>query len=123
MAILMTGIPAGVVKGFAGNFTGTTQADLLRLNMGIPPSSSPNSLGVIAGDNAGFPNGRRVADDVVNIELKCVAGATIALVDPAYKPDAAVGAVSQGLTPGPDRYLDEFPFLGTPLDGFHTPDK
>ncbi|HZQ86596.1 MAG TPA: DUF4331 domain-containing protein, partial [Acidimicrobiales bacterium] len=58
LAILLTGIPTGVVPGFQ-NFTGTTQADMLRLNVAIPPSASPNSLGLIGGDPAGFPNGRR----------------------------------------------------------------
>ncbi len=58
LAILLTGIPAGVVPGFQ-NFTGTTQADLLRLNLAVPPSGNPNPLGLVAGDAAGFPNGRR----------------------------------------------------------------
>ena len=56
--------------------------------MAIPPSSTPSNLGVVGGDLAGFPNGRRVADDVVNIELKAIAGATYPLIDPTYKPDA-----------------------------------
>jgi len=121
-AILLTGIPNGVVPGFAGNFTGTTQADLLRLNMAIPPASSPSLLGLLGGDVAGYPNGRRVQDDIVNIELKAVAGATIPLVDPSFTPDGAVGAVDQGITPNiADRYLTTFPFLGTPRDGYDTP--
>jgi Domain of unknown function (DUF4331) len=52
------------VPGFQ-NFTGPTYADLLRLNVAIPPVKSPNILGVVGGDLAGFPNGRRVFDDVV----------------------------------------------------------
>ena len=58
------------------NFTGTKQADLLRLNVAIPPSSSPSVFGLLGGDLAGFPNGRRVFDDVVAIELRAIAGAT-----------------------------------------------
>src|SRR6202035_2642794 len=58
-AVLMTGLPAGLIAGFT-NFTGAATADMLRLNTSIPPSSSPNILGVLAGDLAGFPNGRRV---------------------------------------------------------------
>ena len=88
LAILLTGIPAGVVPGFQ-NFTGTQQADLLRLNLAIPPTATPNPLGLVAGDAAGFPNGRRVADDVVTIELRAVAGLTIPLVDPTFTPDGA----------------------------------
>ena len=64
MAILMTGIPMGVVPGFQ-NFTGPVVADMLRLNVAVPPSSSPHALGVVGGDLAGYPNGRRPVDDVV----------------------------------------------------------
>jgi Domain of unknown function (DUF4331) len=120
-AILLTGIPNGVVPGFPGNFTGKPPADLLRLNMALGPASSPNNLGLLGGDVAGFPNGRRVADDVVTIEIRAVAGATIPLVDPTFTPDAAASAVTQGVEPGADRYLDHFPYLGIPKDGFHTP--
>ena len=119
-AILLTGIPKGIVPGFQ-NFTGPNPADMLRLNVAIPPAAHPNALGVVGGDLAGFPNGRRVFDDVVSIELKAVAGATIPLVDPSYKVDAAVGAVSSYLTPGNGRYQSTFPYLGTPHDGFDTP--
>jgi hypothetical protein len=120
-AILLTGIPGGIVPGFQ-NFTGPKPADMLRLNVAIPPTTkSPNALGVVGGDLAGYPNGRRVFDDVVSIELKAVAGATIPLVDPSYTVDGAVGAVSSYLTPGADRYQSTFPYLGTPHDGFHTP--
>ena len=48
----------GIIPGFQ-NFTGTTEADMLRLNVAIPPSASPNINGILAGDLAGFPNGRR----------------------------------------------------------------
>ncbi|MGQ0744329.1 MAG: DUF4331 domain-containing protein [Acidimicrobiales bacterium] len=50
-------------------------AELMRLNMAIAPSANPNRLGVLAKDLAGFPNGRRLIDDVVDIELQAVAGA------------------------------------------------
>src|SRR5439155_8025606 len=80
-AILLTGIPSGIIAGFQ-NFTGTTQADFLRLNMAIPPSSKPSLLGLLGGDLAGFPNGRRVFDDIVAVELRAIAGVTIPLVDP-----------------------------------------
>ena len=43
---------------------------MLRLNLSIPPSKTPNILGVVGGDVAGFPNGRRLGDDVVAIELR-----------------------------------------------------
>jgi hypothetical protein len=120
-AILLTGIPSGVVPGFQ-NFTGPIPSDMLRLNVAVPPTvNNPNPIGLVAGDPAGFPNGRRVFDDVVSIELKAVAGATIPLVDPTYTPDGAAGLVTDGVGPGPDRYQDTFPYLGTPHDGFDTP--
>src|SRR4029077_19685189 len=59
VAILGTGIPAGVVGGFQ-NFTGPRVADMLRLNMAVAPSASPNVFGLLGGDAAGFPNGPRV---------------------------------------------------------------
>jgi hypothetical protein len=120
VAVLLTGLPAGIVPGFQ-NFTGPTLADMLRLNVAIHPTASPNPLGILGGDLAGFPNGRRVADDVVSIELKAVAGATYPLVNPSYSPDGAVAAVSQYLTPAPGRYQSTFPYLGLPYDGFSTP--
>ena len=123
-AILLTGIPAGIVPGFT-NFTGSVQADLLRLNTSIPPATKKtlNPLGVIGGDLAGFPNGRRVFDDVVTVELRAIAGATLPLVDPSFTPDAAVGAITDGLTdtsPG-GPYLTQFPYLGVPYDGYDHP--
>jgi uncharacterized protein DUF4331 len=120
-AILVTGIPDGVIPGFQ-NFTGPTHADLLRLNMAIPPAKSPNLLGILGGDLAGFPNGRRVFDDVVTIEIRAVAGVTIPLVDKTFTPDAAAGVVTDGVLPDTGtRYITTFPYLGTPLDGFNHP--
>lgn len=119
-AILMTGIPSGVVGGFQ-NFTSANAADLLRLNMAIPPSGSPNPLGVVGGDLAGFPNGRRVFDDAVTIEIRAVAGVTIPLVDPTFTPDGAAAAVEDGTGPGSGRYISHFPYLADPLGGFNVP--
>ena len=83
--------------------------------------SKPNALGLVGGDPAGFPNGRRVFDDIVSIELKAVAGATIPLVDPSYTPDGAAALLSSAPQPGAGRYQDTFPYLGTPHDGYDTP--
>ena len=52
-------------------------ADTLKVNLGVPPSATPNRFGVLAKDLAGFPNGRRLADDVVDIELRVIAGALL----------------------------------------------
>jgi len=74
-AVLLTGVPAGLFTGFRNN-TGTTKADMLRLNVAIKPTATAKAaiLGVVA-VTAPVPNGRRVFDDVVSIELKAVAGA------------------------------------------------
>jgi len=121
-AVLLTGIPSGLISGFT-NYTGSVQADMLRLNTSIKPNGTPNPLGVIGGDLAGFPNGRRVFDDVVTVELRAVAGAIYKLVDPSYTPDAAVSLITDGLTdasPG-TAYLTAFPYLGVPYDGYDHP--
>ncbi|MEU7573778.1 DUF4331 domain-containing protein [Micromonospora sp. NPDC049240] len=122
VALLLTGVPAGLVDGFA-NTTGDTQADMLRLNTAIRPSARPDRFGVLGGDLAGFPNGRRVTDDVVTIALRAIAGLTVPLVDRTFKPDAAAAAVTPGLdaTDVTAPFLGDFPFLGTPYDGFGNP--
>ena len=122
VAILLTGIPAGIVPGFQ-NFTGPTYADLLRLNVAIPPAKSPNILGVVGGDLAGFPNGRRVFDDVVTVELRAIAGLTYPLVAPQYVPDGAASAIQDGTSPADVGmpYLKVFPYLGVPLEGYSVP--
>jgi hypothetical protein len=121
-AILLTGIPSGIVPNFT-NFTGAVQADMLRLNTSVPPSSSPNILGLIGGDAAGFPNGRRVFDDVVSVELRAIAGATYPLIDSKFTPDAAAGALTDGLVPSSlgMPFLNAFPYLGVPFDGYDDP--
>jgi putative cell wall-binding protein len=55
----------------AGSFVASEQ---LRLNVNVPPTAEPNRLGVIGGDPAGFPNGRRLQDDVIDIALQVVEG-------------------------------------------------
>jgi hypothetical protein len=118
VAILLTGIPTGVVPGFQ-NYTGPTQADMLRLNVAVPPTANPNPIGLVAGDAAGFPNGRRLVDDVVAIELRAIAGATLPLVLPTYKPDDAAGALKDGTMPSPTSpFLGTFPYVGTPYEGY-----
>jgi hypothetical protein len=108
-------------------------ADELRLNVAVPANNAtPSNLGVLGGDVAGFPNGRRVFDDVATIELIAVAGATLGLVDKQFTPDVAAKPgtnVSFGLTSsatdttarGSVDFLSTFPYLGTPWSGMWTP--
>lgn len=120
VAILLTGIPGGIIPGFQ-NVGNGTQADLLRLNVAVPPSAAPSANGILGGDLAGFPNGRRVFDDVVTIELRAVAGVTIPLVDPSFVPDGAAGLINDGTQVLNDvSYLDVFPYLDHPVSGYDT---
>lgn len=120
-AILLTGIPKGIVPGFA-NYTGKTQADMLRLNLAIKPTAKADAspLGVVGGDLAGFPNGRRLSDDVTTIALRAVAGATIPLVDKSYTVDSVVDSVADGSSYTNSPLLDSFPYLGHPGGGYQT---
>ena len=86
----------------------------------MPPSSSPNPLSLVAGDAAGFPNGRRVIDDVVTVELRAVAGLTIPLVDPSFTPDGAASGIQDGTSNTNAPFLDRFPYLGTPAGGYQS---
>jgi hypothetical protein len=131
-AIFLTGIPAGVITPAPTftNYNGTgIKADMLRLNTAIRPATNPNSLGLLGLDVAGYPNGRRVFDDVATIALRAVAGATLGFVVPSFTADAAAGQVDFGLTTGgtdlsakgTEHYLSTFPYLGTPYSGFSNP--
>jgi len=124
VAILLTGIPSGVIPGFQ-NFGGTVQADELRLNVAIPPAitttnpaaNASNRLGLLGSDASGFPNGRRVFDNVTAIELQAIAGATLPLVNSKYAADGAAGALNDGTT-NPVPYLSNFPYLPHPYQGY-----
>jgi hypothetical protein len=125
IAILLTGLPGGIVPGLQ-NETGPILADMLRLNMAVTPSGAPNIFGVLGGDIAGFPNGRRVFDDVTTIELRAIAGATYPLVA-KYTADGAAGAIYQIVSSndmtvfGTENYLSSFPYLGQPYAGYDVP--
>ncbi|HEY1891324.1 MAG TPA: DUF4331 domain-containing protein [Steroidobacteraceae bacterium] len=112
-------------------------SEMLRLNTSIVPTAtaSQKDLGVLGGDTAGFPNGRRPYDDVVDITLRAAEGALCGVAgscgsetaDPnhgtpytdgarAAGADAASEAVSGAISPA-DTYLDAFPYLNTPRPG------
>ncbi|GAB1691495.1 DUF4331 domain-containing protein [Krasilnikovia sp. M28-CT-15] len=122
VAILLTGIPDGLIDNFQ-NTTGAVQADMLRLNTAIPPTKDENGFGLLGGDLAGFPNGRRIADDVVSISIRAIAGVTVPLVDEKFKPDDAAALVEQGLSVKDvsAKLLKRFPYLPVPFDGFNHP--
>jgi Domain of unknown function (DUF4331) len=105
-----------------------TPSEELRLNTSTPvtPAGSQNDLGVLGGDLAGFPNGRRPIDDVVTIELRVAMGVLLTPYDgSAQDPDPASDASRQlhytdGVEPNPADYLTVFPYLNTPLAGSPT---
>jgi hypothetical protein len=106
-----------LVQGIPGltQRPGEVISDQLRLNVAVPPTpiASVNTLGVIGGDIAGFPNGRRPYDDVVDIELRVIAGV---LVDGF---NVAPNNALSDLVDGPDLgFLPGFPYLATPHSGF-----
>ncbi len=116
VAILLTG-----VQGL--NFTGPRRADFLRLNTSIPPSSSPSRLGVLDGDLAGFPNGRRLTDDVVDIELRAFAQGYGAFLHnllglPDKSPNNLLG---DGVDANDMPFLPAFPYVATPHRGYDVP--
>ncbi len=116
VAILTTGIPAGLVPGYSTQLTNGKDHDLLRLNVAIPPTpfDQQNRLGLLGGDLAGYPNGRRVNDDVVDISLRAVAGGTPFTPATNVSPNNALAdGVSQNDVP----YLNRFPYLGSPAPG------
>jgi hypothetical protein len=89
-------------------------AEVLRLNMAIPPTSAPSRLGVLGGDVAGFPNGRRVGDDVLDIVLQAAAGATPLTPNYLRSPNNQLG---DGVDRNDIPYLTVFPYLGVPHAG------
>jgi hypothetical protein len=94
---------------------GEVVSDQLRLNVAVfpTPPSLANRMGVLGGDLAGFPNGRRPYDDVLDIELQILAGVLV----PAFN-HAPNNQLGDGVD-GPDKAFNPaFPFLATPHSGF-----
>jgi Domain of unknown function (DUF4331) len=129
VAILLTGL--SLPDGTPLTFTGATQADMLRLNVAIPPctadlvtdtAGSCSRLGVLDGDLAGFPNGRRLEDDVTDIELRAVADGYGPVVNsifgsltPNNSPNNLVG---DGVNVNDRAFMTVFPFVAKPWSGY-----
>jgi len=105
----------------------------LRLNTSIAPvaAGAQNPIGVLAGDTAGFPNGRRPGDDVVDIALRAVEGILLspdpatfpALTDGAFV-NATIAYSADGTITGNAAFRlfrDTFPYLATPISGSPNP--
>ncbi len=106
--VFLTGVPG---LNQPPNVVGSEQ---LRLNVAIPPTATPNSLGVLAKDVAGFPNGRRLKDDVIDIELRVVAGI---LVDGTVAPNNVLGDGVDAPARSSE-FTSAFPYMVTPYSGY-----
>lgn len=95
---------------------GPVRSDMLRLNYNVSPSSSPSPLGFFGGDPAGFPNGRRVGDDVVDIYLKAGAGGILHALGAISCPVSL--SLSDGVQENDAPYNSSFPYLATPHQGY-----
>ena len=104
---LLQGIPG--LNQHSGPDAGTP-VDTLKINLGVPPTKTPSRFGVIGGDNAGFPNGRRLTDDVVDIELQVVAGFLVGNKVP----------LGDGVDKNDKAFLCRFPYLAAPDSGFDS---
>jgi hypothetical protein len=111
-AIFLTGIPG------LNQPPNVKPAEMIRLNTDIAPTApvgQGNRLGILAGDNAGFPNGRRLEDDTVDISLRALAGAT------PFTPSFNVSpnnVLSDGVTANDKPLLPNFPYLPSPHQGY-----
>jgi hypothetical protein len=109
--VFLTGIPG------ANQPPNVVPADMLRLNVAVPVTAagSVNRLGVIAGDNGGFPNGRRLGDDVVDIALRVVAGVLVSGFNRAPN-----NALTDGVDANDRAFLSTFPYVALPNQGFES---
>jgi Domain of unknown function (DUF4331) len=104
---LLTGVPGLTQIG-----KNPAAADTLKINLGVPPSANPNRFGVLAGDLAGFPNGRRLTDDAVDIELRVIAGALLS--PPKNIP------LGDGVDQNDKPFRSQFPYVAPANDGFNS---
>lgn len=114
-AIFLTGIPG------LNQPPNVRPSEMMRLNTNIAPTAPAgqgNKMGVLGGDNAGFPNGRRVEDDVTDIELRALAGATPFTPEFNRSPNNALG---DGVNDNDRPFRTSFPYLASPWPGYEHP--
>ena len=102
VSVFLTG-----VKGLNMPKGKITPSEQLRLNMSTPVTADPNRLGVIGGDVQGFPNGRRLADDVIDIALQVVEGELV----------GSPNDLGDGVDVNDTAFDNTFPYLALPASG------
>lgn len=107
--VFLTGLPG------ANQPANVVPAEMIRLNVAVPVTAQPNRLGAIAGDLGGFPNGRRLSDDVVDIALRVVAGVLVTGFDKAPN-----NALTDGVDANDRAFLSSFPYAPLPHQGFES---
>ncbi|HEY1012925.1 MAG TPA: DUF4331 domain-containing protein [Herpetosiphonaceae bacterium] len=110
VAVFLTGVPGLTMP------PDVTPSEELRLNLAIPGKNGPR-MGVLAGDTSGFPNGRRLGDDVTDISLQAVAGAVYPLLHPDFKPDALADKLGDGVDANDVAFMAGFPYVAMPHPG------
>ncbi len=110
-----TDIVQALLQGIPGlnqhkGVKGPPAVDTLKVNLGVPPAANENRFGVIGGDTAGFPNGRRLGDDVVDIEVQVVAGFLKGNKVP----------LGDGVDQNDKPFLSTFPYVAAPDSGFDS---
>jgi len=110
-----TDIVQALLQGIPGlnqhsGVEGPPAVDTIKLNLGVAPAATEDRFGVIGGDTAGYPNGRRLSDDVVDIDLQVVAG---------FLKDNKV-PLGDGVDQNDKPFLSTFPYLAGPASGFDS---
>jgi hypothetical protein len=107
ITVFLTGVPG------LNQPANVKPAEMLRINTAIPPVEKENPLGVLGGDLQGFPNGRRLGDDVVDAALRVVAGVLVEGFN--VSPNNALG---DGVGSNDKPFSRNFPYLAGPHEGF-----
>jgi hypothetical protein len=107
--VFLTGLPG------ANQPPNVVPAEMIRLNVAVPVTAQPNRLGALASDAGGFPNGRRLTDDVVDISLRVVAGVLVPGFDKSPN-----NALTDGVDANDHAFLATFPYTALPNQGFES---